>query len=75
MNTIEILRQHFQAEYSYTRVSVQMAKSQKEKNSCIWYAIQRCLGMATISQSFGASFEEAWSLYEEIKNKIMTLGD
>ena len=75
MNTIKILRQHFETEYNYTKVGVQMAESQKEKNDCIWYAVQRCLGMATIAQSFGASFEEIEPVYEEIKNKIMALGD
>ena len=73
MNIIEILRQHFETEYSYTRVGVQMATSQKEKNDYVQYAVQRCLGMATVVQSFGASYEEVEPVYEEIKKKIMEL--
>jgi hypothetical protein len=75
MSTIEILRRQFETEYVYTEVGVQTATSQKEKNDYIQCAIQRCLGMATIVQFFGASFKEVEPLYEEIRSKIMALGD
>ena len=75
MNTIAILREHFAIELSYAKVGVEMATSQREKNEAMFFAVQRCLGMATIAQSFGASFEEVEPLYEEIRDKILKLGD
>ena len=75
MNTIAILREHFATELSYAKVGVEMATTQREKNEVMFFAVQRCLGMATIAQSFGASFEEVEPLYEEIRDEILKLGD
>lgn len=73
MKTLEILSQHYELEYHYTQVGVRMAETPKAKRECAWFAVQRCLGMATIAQSFGASYEEVEPLFEEIKEKIMAL--
>ena len=73
MNTIAILREHFAVELVYTKVGVERATTQREKNEVMSFATQRCLGMATLAQSFGASYEEVEPAYEEIKKKIMEL--
>lgn len=73
MNTIAILRRHFDAELSYAKTDIEMATTKKEKNDIAWYAVQRCLGMATIAQSFGASFADVEPLYEEMRDKILGL--
>ena len=75
MSTIEILHRHLESEYNYAKVGVQVAASLEEKIMIIRQTIQRCLGMATIVQSFGASFEEVESLYNEFKNKVKELGN
>ena len=74
MNVIEILQKQYETEYRYTKVSVLHPEAAGiDAHTCCWYAVQRCLGMAQLAQSMGATFHEVEPLFEEIKKRLMEL--
>ena len=50
-------------------------KTDKDKRESVWYAIQRCLGVAQFVQTIpgGLSFQEIEAHYEATKEKLENL--
>ena len=73
MNVIEVLERQFESEYRYTKVAMLHPDSHADKHNAVWYAVQRCLGMAQLAQAMGATFHEVEPMFEEIKKRLMEL--
>lgn len=50
-------------------------KTDKDKRDSVWYAIQRCLGVAQFVQTIpgGLNFDEVGACYEATKEKLESL--
>lgn len=71
---LEKIREYYEMEYRDTARSIEKSWC-TDKKMAVWYAIQRCLGVAQFVQIAGVSFEEIETLYDEIKEKLEKLLD
>ena len=71
---LEKIREYYEMEYRDTARSIEKSWCTDEKMA-VWYAIQRCLGVAQFVQIAGVSFEEIETLYDDIKEKLEKLLD
>lgn len=71
---VEKIREYYELEYSQTKRALD--NSWCEPKDAIWYALQRCLGVAQFVQTAcDVSFEVVEPLYEEFREKFEKLLD
>lgn len=71
---LEKLKEYYELEYRQTERALQ-ASWVTSKKDCVWYAIQRCLGVAQFAQiaDEGLKFEDVENLYNIYKEKLENL--
>lgn len=69
---LEKVREYYEMEYRDTVRALEKSWV-TDKKMAVWYAIQRCLGVAQFVQIAGVSFEEIDALYDEFKEKLENL--
>lgn len=70
---ISALLEQYETEYNYTKIAITHKDRPSYDKNCVWYAVQRCLGMAQLAQTLGASFYEVEPIFNEIKKRLMEL--
>lgn len=73
---IEQIIEFYEMEVRQTEryIKSEWCKTPKEQSDCVWYATQRCLGVAQFVQTAcGVSFEVIEPLYETTKKKLENL--
>lgn len=75
---LEKIREFYESELRGVEryIKSEWCKTDKEKSDSVWYALQRCLGVAQFTQvACDVSFEDIEPLYEEFKEKFEKLLD
>ena len=73
----EAMKEYFDSEFKQTErwLKSEWCKTPKDRMDSVWYATQRCLGVAQFVQTCpnGLTFEEIETPYEEVRKKLENL--
>jgi len=68
---LEKVRNYFESELR--RAEEDIKRPWADKGEVVWYAIQRCLGVADFATYLGVSYTDVVPLFEEYREKLNKL--